>query len=96
MKNPIKINPLSFILGAAIGGLAVFTIAAGAQRPAAWDYKVVSDRLKYNVPDFYSELVNQNATNGWEPVSSQLIPNRPDANTLDGALVYIVLKHSNH
>jgi hypothetical protein len=94
MKNPI--NPLSFILGAAIGGLAVFTIAAEKQRPATWDYKVVRDDLKYNVPDFYSELVNQNATNGWEVVSSQLFPNRPEGNALDGARVYIVLKHSKH
>ena len=89
MKNLIKINPTSFILGAILGGVAIFTIAADSQRPTAWDYKVVYDGLKYNNYAVYTDLLNQTATNGWEVVSAQLIP-RPD---FPGPEAWIVLKH---
>jgi len=93
MKNLIKINPTGFILGAVLGGVAIFTIAADNQHPIIWEYKVVADDLQYNVPWAYSALINQTATNGWEVVSSQLFP-PADPNALKGARAYVVLRHA--
>ena len=92
MKNLIKINPTSFILGAVLGGLAIFTIAADSQRPTVWDYKVTYDSLKYCTSGDYQQVLNKVATNGWEVVSGQLIP-ASDPTDLTGAHVYVVLRH---
>jgi hypothetical protein len=92
MKKLIKINPASFILGAVLGGLGIFTIAADSQHPITWEYKVVGDDLQYNVPWAYSAYINQTATNGWEVVSSQLFP-PADPNALKGARAFVVLRH---
>ena len=93
MKNLIKINPVSFILGAILGGLAIFTIAADSQRSSVWDYKVAYDSLQYNSYGYYEQVLNKVATNGWEVVSAQLIP-PSDPAALTGAHVYVVLRHS--
>jgi hypothetical protein len=92
MKNFIKINSTSFILGAVLGGLAIFTVAADSHHANTWEYKVVADDLPYNVPWAYSALINQAATNGWEVVSSQLFP-PTDPSGLKGARAFVVLKH---
>ena len=92
MKNLIKINPTSFILGAVAGGLALFTIAADSQRPSNWEYKVVAGDLQYNTPWAYSAFINQAASNGWDVVGSQLF--RPaDPSDLNGAHAFVVLRH---
>ena len=92
MKNLIKINPTSFILGAVLGGLAIFTIAADSQHPTAWSYKVAYDSLEYYSPGCYEQVLTKVATNGWEVVSGQLIP-PSDPTALTGAHVYVILRH---
>lgn len=71
MKKQIS----SFIIGALFGGILIFTMAADSRHPAAWDYKVVYEALKYNQYQSYSDALNEAATNGWEVVSSQVFPN---------------------
>ena len=82
-----------FILGVLFGGVAIFTIAADSHRPAPWDYKAVIEQLPYNQHDFYSDALNQAATNGWEIVSSQVVPKSPDIVSTESVGLYIVLRH---
>ena len=80
MKNLIKINPTSFILGAILGGVAIFTIAADSKRPTAWDYRVVEQDVGcVAVAHYTPALANlaKSATNGWEFVSVQIVPDGP-------------------
>lgn len=77
MKNLIKINPASFILGAIVGGITIFTIAADSQHPAVWNYKVVEKTTSYKPPFLdYAGALNQAVVenNGWDIVGSQFIP----------------------
>ena len=77
MKNLIKINPTSFILGAVLGGLAVFTIAADSQHPPVWNYMVVEKTTSMKPPFLdYAGALNQAAVEnkGWDIVGSQFIP----------------------
>lgn len=78
MKKQIKINPASFILGALIGGFAIFTIAADSQHSAAWEYRVVEEDVVCVAPAHYNLALAKLAsteTNGWESVSAQIVPN---------------------
>jgi len=91
MKNLIKINPTSFILGAVFGGLAIFTVAAGNQHPTDYRYRVVEQDAKYFTSTCGTEEIAKAATNGWEFVSAQIIPN-PPGGVMDGARVMIIQK----
>src|SRR5262249_40207758 len=62
-ENLIKINPTSFILGAVLGGLVIFTTAADSPNPTAWSYHVEYDALILNSPAHYSQYLNKVATN---------------------------------
>ena len=93
IKSVNQINSSSFLLGAVLGGLAIFTIAADSQHPPHWQYQAVQGDLQYNVPWAYSALLNQTATNGWELVSAQLFP-PADPNDLKGAHAYMVLRRA--
>jgi hypothetical protein len=90
MKNLIQINLTSFILGAVFGGLAVFTVAVG-HRPTHWRYRVVEQDAKYFHHECGTEEIAKAATNGWEFVSAQIIPN-PPGGVMDGARVMIIQK----
>jgi hypothetical protein len=90
MKKQIN----GFILGMLLGGAIIFTIAADNRHPATWDYKVMDEELKYNQHDYYSEALNQAATNGWEIVSSQIVPKSSDVmSSTESVRLYIVLRH---
>lgn len=91
MKKLMKINPASFICGAVLSGLAIFTIAADSRRPTNWEYKAEYEQVKgYQC----TTTLNEAATNGWELVTSQIIPkSRGEALSLDDVVVYVVLRH---
>lgn len=91
MKNLIKINPTSFILGAVFGGLVIFTVAADNHHHTDWRYRVVEQDAKYFTHDCGTEEIARAATNGWEFVSAQIIPN-PPGGVMDGARVMIIQK----
>lgn len=77
MKNLIKINPASFIFGAILGGITVFTIAADSQHPAVWNYRVVEKTTSFKPPflDYAGALNQAVAENrGWDIVGSQFMP----------------------
>lgn len=100
MKNLIKINPTSFILGAVLGGLTIFTTAAESPNPTVWSYKVEYDALIFDSPGHYSQFLNKVATNGWEIVSTQFVPPTGVKDTSGApfgdeskAHVYVVLRH---
>ena len=92
MKNLIKLNPASFILGAILGGVAIFTVAADKAQTTEWSYRAAYDGLEYDSPGYYEQYLNKVATNGWEVVSGQLF--HPTDGTLVGAHVYVILRHS--
>src|ERR1017187_3964548 len=75
MKNLIKINPTSFILGAILGGLAIFTIAADNQHSTVWTYRVLErPGLFPSDADYTGNLTRYaTSTNGWEFVSAQIL-----------------------
>jgi hypothetical protein len=75
MKNLIKINPTSFILGAVLGGLAIFTIAADSQHPTVWNYRVIEQGILFPSDKDDTEALARytSATNGWEFVSAQIL-----------------------
>lgn len=91
MKNFIKINPTSFILGAVFGGFAIFTVAADGQHHMDYRYRVVEQGAKYFTSTCGTEEIAKAATNGWEFVSAQIIPN-PPGGVFDGAKVMIIQK----
>lgn len=95
MKTPIQINPMSFILGVIVGGLAIFTVGADfsgdKSQTVGWSYRVAYDGLQYDSPGYYEQYLNKVATNGWEVVSGQLFHSADG--TLEGAHVYVVLRH---
>jgi hypothetical protein len=77
MKNFIKINPTSFILGAVLGGLIIFTIGADSQHTPAWNYIAIEKKLSVKPPFLdYTGALNQTAAEnkGSEIVSSQFFP----------------------
>ena len=85
-------NSTSFILGAVAGGLTIFTIAADSHRPTTdWRYRVVEQSAKYSTFGDFTEAIAKSATNGWEFVSAQFIPN-PPGGVFDGARVMIIQK----
>ncbi len=86
-------NLTSFVLGAIVGGIAIFTIAAESHHPTAWSYRVVEQDAKYATFGDYTEAIAKSATNGWEFVSAQFIPN-PPGGTFDGARVMIIQKQA--
>ncbi len=89
MKNLIKVNPKSFILGAVLGALVIFTIAAESQRSTVWNYRVVEQK----VPAYlYEKTITDTATNGWELVSSQIVLKERENPSLSDSVVYMVLK----
>jgi hypothetical protein len=92
MKNLIKINPASFILGAVFGGVAIFTMAASGQHTAGWRYRVVEQDAKYSESGSYTEAIAKSATNGWEFVSAQFMPKPGDV--FAGASVMIIQKQA--
>jgi hypothetical protein len=75
MKNLIKINSTSFILGAVLGGLAIFTIAAESQHPTVWDYRVIEQGIMFPSDKDDTEALARytKTTNGWEFVSVQML-----------------------
>jgi hypothetical protein len=85
-----------FILGMLLGGVIIFTVASDDQHPRTWDYKVVITDLKYNVYTCYTDALKQAATNGWEVVSSQVVPNSSEIvsteNSTASVGLYIVLR----
>jgi hypothetical protein len=89
MKKQIS----GFILGALFGGAAIFTIAADSHNPTAWDYKAVIEQLPYNQHDYYSQALNQAATNGWEIVSTQIVPKSSEIVSTENVGLYIILRH---
>ena len=84
-------NSTSFTLGAIVGGLAIFTIAAASQHQTEWRYRVVEEDAKYFTKDCGTEEIARAATNGWEFVSAQIIPN-PPGGVMDGARVMVIQK----
>ena len=94
MKIFLRINAMSFVLGAVFGGVAIFTIAADSHQPPAWRYRVVEQDAKYFTHDCGTEEIARAATNGWEFVSAQIIPN-PPGGVMDGARVMIIQKQPN-
>ena len=84
-------NITSFILGVAIGGIAIFTIAADSHHSTDWRYRVVEQSAKYSTFGDFTEAITKSATNGWEFVSAQFIPN-PPGGVFDGARVMIIQK----
>ena len=84
-------NSTSFILGALVGGFAIFTIAADSSHQTEWRYRVVEEDAKYFTHNCGTEEIAQAATNGWEFVSAQIIPN-PPGGVMDGARVMIIQK----
>jgi hypothetical protein len=93
MKTLIKISPASFILGAVFGGLAIFTMGADTHRPTDWNYRVVEEDIKYFQKDYCADVINKAATNSWEFVSAQIIPN-PPGDIFDGAKVIIIQRQA--
>jgi hypothetical protein len=91
MKNFLRINATSFVLGAVFGGAAIFTIAADNRQPAAWRYRVVEQDAKYFTHDCGTEEIAKATTNGWDFVSAQIIPN-PPGGVMDGARIMIIQK----
>ena len=89
----MKKHITGFILGTLFGGVVIFTIGADSQRPVAWDYKVVIETLKYDQQDYYSDVLKKVATNGWEIVSTQVVPKTSEIVSTESAGLYIVLRH---
>jgi hypothetical protein len=91
MKNLINVDPKSLIIGALLGGLAIFTIAADSRRSTAWEYNTVYQQIPAYL---YTKTINETATNGWELVGSQIIPKAAVAAlSTDDVVVYMVLRH---
>jgi hypothetical protein len=90
----MKKHITGFILGTLFGGIVIFTIGASSQQPQPWNYRVVSTELKYNQQDYYADALKQVATNGWEVVSTQVVPKSPEIVSTESAGLYIVLRHS--
>jgi hypothetical protein len=84
-------NSTSFILGVLVGGLAIFTIAADSHHSTDWRYRVVEQDAKYFTQNCGEDEIAKAATNGWEFVSAQIIPN-PPGGVMDGARVMIIQK----
>jgi hypothetical protein len=93
MKNLIKINPTSFILGAVFGGVAIFTVAADSHHPTDWRYRVVEQDCRYFTYGDYTEAIAKSATNDWEFVSAQIIP-KSSEDVFEGARVMIIQKQA--
>ncbi|HEX3625017.1 MAG TPA: hypothetical protein VH280_06255 [Verrucomicrobiae bacterium] len=55
-----------FILGGLFGGAVISAIADENNRPTAWDYKVITENVAYNVDTLCTDALKQAATNGWE------------------------------
>lgn len=92
MKKFLRIHATSFALGVIFGGVAIFTIAADNNHQSpAWRYRVVEQDAKYFTSNCGTAEIAQAATNGWEFVSAQIIPN-PPGGVMDGARVMIVQK----
>jgi hypothetical protein len=85
-------NLTSFVLGAVVGGIAIFTIAADSHHSIDWRYRVVEQDAKYATFGDYTEAIAKSATNGWEFVSAQFIPNPGDV--FAGAKVMIIQKQA--
>ena len=90
MKTFLKIHPASFILGAVIAGVAVFAMGADSHHPTAWTYRVVEQDMKYTTYAEATQAIGraQAATDNWEFVSAQIIPNPGDIFT--GAKMMII------
>ena len=84
-------NLTSFVLGAVVGGIAIFTIASDSHHSTDWRYRVVEQDAKYFTSTCGTEEIAKAATNGWEFVSAQIIPN-PPGGVMDGARVMIIQK----
>jgi hypothetical protein len=84
-------NLTSFVLGAVVGGASIFTIAADSHHSTDWRYRVVEQDAKYFANNCGTEEIAKTATNGWEFVSVQIIPN-PPGGVMDGARVMITQK----
>lgn len=73
-----KFDPKSLALGAALGMILAFTIAAATTAPLVWEYSVVTEKypLMPSHPD-YERLrpmkLNQLPKEGWEIVSEYMI-----------------------
>jgi Domain of unknown function (DUF4177) len=68
MKTPFNLNLKSLVLGAALGAMIVFSVAAtNSGSHALWDYKVVSGRIYQNELE---KAINNAAADGWELVSA--------------------------
>ncbi len=89
MKTLFKISPASFILGAIFGGLAIFTVGADSHQSTAWNYRVVEEDTKYFQKDSCADAIASAATNNWDFVSAQIIPN-PPGGVFDGARIMII------
>jgi hypothetical protein len=89
----MKKQIVGFVLGTLFGGVVIFTIGADSQRPVTWDYRVVIEDLKYDQPDYYTAALKQVATNGWEIVSTQVVPKTSEFVSTESAGLYIVLRH---
>jgi hypothetical protein len=87
-------NSTSFILGVFVGGFAIFTIAADSHHQTEWRYRVVEEDARYFTHVCGTEEIARAATNGWEFVSAQIIPN-PPGGVMDGARVMIIQKQPN-
>ena len=67
----------SFILGAVVGGLAIFTIAADSHHPTTLEYRAVGEDVAFKSASWYNLALTKLAktsTNGWEFVSVQIVP----------------------
>ena len=60
----------------------------------AWDYKVVDRELAVNNGGYYALALKQAATDGWQVVSSQIIPKSSDEIDQQSVRLYIVLRHA--
>jgi hypothetical protein len=57
----------SMVLGAILGAIITFSVAAGTPVPrTAWEYKVISGRLGKSAHPPLSEQLDQAASGGWE------------------------------
>lgn len=78
-------------MGAVLGGVAIFTVAADNHPPTVWEYNATYEQIPAYL---YTKTLNKTTTNGWELVSSQIIPKSPGAAlSTDDVVLYMVLRH---
>jgi hypothetical protein len=69
MKHKCDIK--SLVLGGLLGAVIMFSIAATTGK-SAWDYKIISGRLRHSGPDHppLGQQLDQATADGWEVVST--------------------------